>query len=110
MSNILYKHHIYYQPNKRKAASYAVEMRAYLNDYLIDRQAEDYYLQFIGEKNAALQSETLDIAIIQITALKGTSLRCKLYKSILEILKGFMADQYDDVIHTCYQSLDFFCR
>ncbi len=109
MANLLYKHYVYYQPQRKKAQAYAEQMRAYLHDYQTERRAEDYYLQYISRKNQddpALAE--LDSTLHHIQALRGRSLRYHLYLALLGILRGFILTDYPQVIRTCQRTLDFY--
>ena len=82
-------------------------MRSHLNDYVTDRQAEDYYLQYVGHKSIG-KKEALNRAINQMNALTGSSLHYMLYKSILKALKGFSVGDYRQVTEVCGEALRFF--
>ena len=110
MANILYKHHIYYQPNPKKARSYAKDMHQHLQNYVLDKQAEDIYLDIIiGKKKS--DASRISSAIASLEGLQGDqerTIRYTLYFNILKVLQGFNGNSYGHVITACQNALNGF--
>ena len=108
ISSILYHDHVYYKPDKKKAAFYAKQVEKYLHDYTAEKKAENYFYLITGQMSMATRTKRFNKAIEQMSQLKGNSLLFKFFEFRLNILYGFHISNYGLVVGKCKEALIYF--
>ena len=108
IASILYHHHIYYDKNDKRAEFFAGQVEKYANAYLAEKKAEHCLFQVLKHTGKSVKPEMVQKAILQVEQNKGSSIKYKVYEAVLKVHYGFHIMDYDLVIQSCNNTLQFF--
>ncbi|MEM1324090.1 MAG: hypothetical protein AAGG75_27775, partial [Bacteroidota bacterium] len=109
LSSILHRHHTYQSRNIKSARHYASQVKKYLRNYNVEKEAEYYFYQIVMEQmHATVKPELLEETVREINQLKGESIKFKVYQGTINILNNLYKGEYLRIITDCTKALQYF--